>query len=50
MKLRHVLCTIVIIKLIVIVILKVFFFPNYIDKHTDKGGEADFVANELIHR
>jgi hypothetical protein len=28
----------------------VFFFPNYIDKHTDKGGEADFVANELIHR
>ena len=51
MTLGKTLWAVIIIKLIIIfAILKVFFFPNYIDKHTDKGGEADFVANELIHR
>lgn len=39
------------IKLFVMfAILKVFFFPDFLKQHTDKGGEADFVATELTNR
>ena len=31
-------------------ILKVFFFPNFLKEHAPKGGEADYVATELIDR
>ena len=39
---------IIAIKLFVIfVVLKLFFFPNFISRHAEKGGEADFVATQL---
>lgn len=39
------------IKLFVIfVILKIFFFPNFISQHSEKGDEAEFVATEVLDR
>ena len=39
------------IKLFVIfIVLKLFFFPNFIKQHAEKGNEADFVATELSER
>ena len=35
---------------IIFVVLKVFFFPNFLSSHADEGQEADFVANELSER
>ena len=34
---------------IMFAILKVFFFPDFLSTHAEKGGEADYVANELIN-
>ena len=49
MTIGKTLWAVIIIKLIIIFgILKLFFFPNYLSEHSDKGGEADFVATELI--
>jgi hypothetical protein len=31
-------------------VLKLFFFPNYIGQHADKGQEDEFVAGELMKR
>ena len=51
MTLGKTLWAVIIIKLIIIfVVLKLFFFPNYIGERTEKGGESDFVASELIER
>jgi hypothetical protein len=51
MTLGRTLWLIIGIKLIVIfVILKLFFFPNFLKQHAEKGGEAEFVATELIER
>ncbi len=51
MTIGKTLWAVIIIKLIIIFgILKLFFFPNYLSEHSDKGGEADFVATELIDR
>lgn len=51
MTLGKTLWTIILIKLFIIfVVLKIFFFPNYIGQHADSGDEADFVANELNDR
>ena len=51
MTLGKTLWAVIIVKLIVIfIVLKIFFFPNYIGEHTEKGAEPDFVANELIDR
>ena len=51
MTLGKTLWAIIIIKLIIIfVLLKIFFFPNYISQHSSEGGESDFVASELIDR
>lgn len=48
MTLGKTLWLIIAIKLfIMFAILKVFFFPNFIGQHTEKGGEADFVAGQL---
>lgn len=39
------------IKLFIIfVILKIFFFPNFISQHSEKGEEAEFVATEVLDR
>jgi hypothetical protein len=48
MTLGRTLWLIIGIKLFVIfVILKLFFFPNFLKQHAEKGGEAEFVATEL---
>ena len=51
MTLGKTLWAIILIKLFIIfVILKIFFFPNYLKEHTPDGGESEYVANELIER
>ena len=51
MTLGKTLWLIIAIKLfIMFAILKAFFFPNFIGQHTEKGGEADFVAGQLEMR
>ncbi|WP_315548164.1 DUF4492 domain-containing protein [Prevotella koreensis] len=51
MKLGKTLWLIIGIKLFVIfVILKIFFFPNFISQHSEKGQESSFVATEILNR
>ena len=51
MTLGHTLWAVILIKLFIIfVVLKLFFFPNYIKEHANKGEEADFVATEVLKR
>jgi len=50
MTLGRTLWTIIIVKLIVIfLVLKLFFFPNFIKQHAEEGHEADFVAEETLN-
>ena len=50
MTLGRTLWAIILIKLFIIfAVLKVFFFPDFLSTHAEKGGEADYVANELIN-
>ena len=49
MTLGRTLWAIILIKLFVIfVILKLFFFPNFIKEHAQKGEEPDFVATQIL--
>ncbi len=51
MTLGKTLWTVIIIKLVIIfLVLKVFFFPNFIGQHAEKGEEADFVAGQMLDR
>jgi hypothetical protein len=51
MTLGRTLWAVILVKLFVIfVILKLFFFPNFISKNAEKGQEADFVAKEILSR
>lgn len=51
MKLGKTLWLIIGIKLFIIfIILRLFFFPNFISQHSEKGEEADFVATEVLDR
>ena len=51
MTLGKTLWVIILIKLfIMFAILKVFFFPNFLSTHAEKGGEADYVATEMTER
>ena len=51
MTVGRTLWTVIIVKLVIIfAILKVFFFPNFIGQHAEKGQEADFVAGEMLER
>ena len=51
MRLGKTLWTVILIKLfIMFAILKVFFFPDFLKTHAEKGHESDYVANELIER
>lgn len=51
MTLGRTLWLIIGIKLFVIfVILKLFFFPDFIGQNAEEGHEADFVAKELATR
>ena len=48
MTLGKTLWTVILVKLIVIfVFLKIFFFPNFLKQHAEKGGEADFVMEQF---
>ncbi|MCF0208484.1 MAG: DUF4492 domain-containing protein [Bacteroidaceae bacterium] len=50
MTIGRTLWAIIIIKLIVIfLILKVFFFPNYIKENAKEGAEAQFVMEEMVN-
>jgi flagellar basal body-associated protein FliL len=49
MKLGRTLWAIILIKLFVIfVVLKLFFFPNFLKQHAEEGHEADYVATQLL--
>ena len=51
MRLGKTLWAIILIKLFIIfAVLKVFFFPNFLKTHAEKGGEAECVSKELIER
>ena len=51
MTLGRTLWLVILVKLFIIfVILKLFFFPNYIKQHAAEGQEPDFVATELEKR
>jgi len=50
MRLGRTLWAIILIKLFIIfVVLKIFFFPNFLKQHA-KGDESGYVANELVER
>lgn len=50
MTLGKTLWAIILIKLFIIfVVLKVFFFPNFLKQHAG-GDEPSYVANELVDR
>jgi len=51
MTLGKTLWAVILLKLFIIFfVLKIFFFPNFIKQHSTQGGEADFVATELMER
>ena len=48
MRLGRTLWAIILIKLFIIfVVLKIFFFPNFLKTHAPEGEEAEYVATEL---
>ncbi len=50
MTLGRTLWAIILIKLFVIfVVLKLFFFPNFLKQHAE-GNEAEFVATQLLEQ
>ncbi len=51
MTLGKTLWAVILIKLFVIfVVLKLFFFPNFIRQHAREGEEAEFVNSEMMDR
>ena len=51
MTLGRTLWLIIAIKLfIMFVVLKCFFFPNFIKEHSEEGREADFVSGQVLER
>ncbi len=51
MTLGKVLWTVILIKLFIIfVVLKVFFFPDFLKENAREGEESEYVATELINR
>ena len=51
MRLGRTLWAIILLKLVIIfLVLKLFFFPNYLKQHAAEGEEDNFVANEMIDR
>ena len=50
MTLGKTLWAVIIVKLVVIfLVLKLFFFPNFIKEHAQEGQEAEFVANQTLN-
>ena len=51
MTLGRTLWTIIFIKLaIIFLVLKLFFFPNYINSNAKNGDKAGFVSKEILNR
>ena len=51
MTLGRTLWAIILIKLFIIfVILKLFFFPNFIKEHASEGEEPEFVATQILNQ
>ena len=51
MRLGKTLWAIILIKLFVIfIVLKLFFFPDFLSTHAEKGDEADYVATEILNQ
>jgi hypothetical protein len=51
MTLGRTLWAIILIKLFIIfVILKLFFFPNFIKEHAAEGEESEFVATQILNQ
>ncbi len=51
MTLGRTLWTIILIKLaIIFLVLKLFFFPNYINSNAKNGDKAGFVSKEILNR
>lgn len=51
MTLGKTLWAVIIVKLFIIfVVLRLLFFPDYIEANAPEGGEADFVATEMMQR
>ncbi|MDY4410129.1 MAG: DUF4492 domain-containing protein [Prevotella sp.] len=51
MTLGKTLWTVILIKLaIIFLVLKLFFFPDYIKTHSKKGSESEFVSEQVLHR
>lgn len=51
MTIGKTLWTIILVKLFIIfVILKFFFFPNFLKTNAPEGQEADYVGSELVNR
>ena len=49
MTLGRTLWAIILIKLFIIfIILKLFFFPNFIKEHASEGEEPEFVATQVL--
>ena len=50
MTIGRTLWLVILIKLFIIFfILKIFFFPNFIDNHAKKGEEAEFVSSQVLN-
>ena len=48
MTLGKTLWAVIAVKLVIIfLVLKVFFFPNFLKQHAEEGREADFVMEQL---
>ena len=51
MTLGKTLWAVILIKLaIIFLVLKLFFFPNYINSNTKNGDKAGFVSKEILNR
>ena len=51
MTLGKTLWTIILIKLaIIFLVLKLFFFPDFINTNSKNGDKADFVSKEILNR
>ena len=51
MRLGRILWAVIAIKLFIIfVILKFFFFPDFISQKAQKGAEAEYVSGQLTNR
>ena len=51
MTLGKTLWTVIIVKLaIMFLVLKIFFFPNFLKENAEKGKEGDFIEQQLMKR